>query len=154
MDSLHRLQQCGVAWRGVRGECWTGSQGLESSSQILRQRDEGSQGPCPKKRQDGTEEVGRSFLVSVYLTSAEPLPAEDHMSQDLLSLRKTLRENRVPEGKGHSLNSAHLSHPHPQPLAHWQYVKGEENDQVSPKTLVTHPGLWPEKGLRKLRSFV
>lgn len=97
----------------MRGECWTGSQELGSSSQILRQRAEGSQGPCPKKRQDETEEEGRSFLVSVYLTSAEPLPAEDHMSQDLLSPRKMLRENRVPEGKGHSLKFSSFTPPPP-----------------------------------------
>ena len=61
-----------------------------------------------------------------------------------------LRENRVPEGKGHSLNSAHLPPhppPHPQPLAHWQDVKGEENDQC-------HQRLWSLTqvcGLRKDR---
>lgn len=74
--------------------------------------------------------MGRSFLVSVDLTSAEPLPA-DHMSRDLLSLRKMLRENRVPEGKGHSLNSAFTPPPNPQPSAHWQDVKREENTKDS-----------------------
>ena len=65
-----------------------------------------------------------------------------------MSLRKMLRENRVPEGKGHSLNSAHLHyHPPPQPSAHWQDVKGEENDQC-------HQRLWSLTqvcGLRKDR---